>query len=354
MQMVADVPIGAYLSGGVDSTMVVALMSQISPAPIKTFSLVYGQKNGKRDEDQYYARLAADKYKTDHYEYFLNPQEYMESVESIVESFDEPYSGVASTFFITKLISKHVKVALSGDGADELFGSYLPHRLARELAYCMRNNSKSDNPFINTLLSSGDEVEQRMGMHLYTDVQKNELLSPSMKAKILEKKSADIVREIYAKCGSSDPLNRSLFYDQKKLLPDQILAFVDRLSMASSVEVRPPFLDHRIIEYVSKIPPSLKINGNINKYILKKTASNLIPDEIINRKKEGFVLPTDEWFRVDLKDFVYDSLDSKKLLRHGLINKNYVCNLLTEHSCGKINNGPKILNLIMHTSNYMY
>jgi asparagine synthase (glutamine-hydrolysing) len=173
------------------------------------------------------------------------------------------------------------------------------------------------------------------------------LLSDAMLKKCVSENSASYIRSIYQSCKSSDPLNRALFYDQVSLLPDQILTFVDRFSMVHSVEVRPPFLDHRIVEFSATIPSEFKINNSINKYILKKVVEDFVPKEIIDRPKEGFVLPTDAWLRGPLKKFAINVLNSKSLNLHGLLNENAVNDLLLQHFRCDRNNGPQIWNLIM-------
>lgn len=348
LQVEADVEVGAYLSGGVDSTAVVALMSKYSKRKIKTFSLVYDESILGKNRDREYARMAANRYKSEHFEFILTPVEVANSIDHIVNSFDDPFSGVISTYFITKLVSSKVKVALSGDGADELFGSYAAHRNAILFdKYLKGGNPIINDPAIMKVAALGNEYEQRLGLHLITDTQKQFMLSDLMHDKCIGQNSASYIQNIYQKCKSRDPLNRALYYDQVALLPDQILTFVDRLSMQHSVEVRPPFLDHRIVEFASKIPGNLKIKNSINKYILKKALINIIPHEIINRQKEGFVLPTDEWLRGPLKNLMESTLSINRLKLHGLINYNYVSNLIYHHLSRKCNNGPLIWNLIM-------
>jgi asparagine synthase (glutamine-hydrolysing) len=348
LQMEADVEVGAYLSGGVDSTAVVALMSKHSKCRVKTFSLVYDESFLGKDRDREYARMVAKKFNSEHSEYLLTPNEILNSIDDIVDSFDDPFSGVISTYFITRLISKKVKVALSGDGADELFGSYASHRNANLFAnFLLNKDIKINDPLLMKVAKLGDEAEQRLGLHLITDTQKKSLFSDLMQRECSGESSADYIRSIYQNCDSKDPLNRALFYDQKTLLPDQVLTFVDRLSMHHSVEVRPPFLDHRIVEFAARIPPELKIKNSINKYILKKSLKNLVPDEIINRPKEGFVLPTDEWLRGPLKSLLSHTLSAEKLRLHGLFNYNFVNILINQHLSKRHNNGPLLWNLIM-------
>lgn len=364
LQMRADVPFGAYLSGGVDSSSVVALMSRIGGRQVTTFSLVYSGELDNKAADQKYARLVAREFGTDHHEYVLSFREAAASIGAVLDAFDEPFSGVTSTFFITRLIAKHVKVALSGDGADELFGSYLAHRLAQPLHHFARLRARalgdltsgennllqpfSDNlHYLAAVFDRGDEVDRRASLYLWTDAGKNELLSDKMLALSGGAQTRDLVAKRYAEAGTNDPLNRALYCDFVTLLPDQVLAFVDRLSMAHSVEVRPPFLDHRLIEFAGSIPGALKIRNGREKHILKEAVRGLIPQAVIDRRKEGFVLPMDHWLLNNLRDKVEETLAPERLAAHGLLRPGRVRAILDAHYARAANHGPRIWNLMM-------
>jgi len=363
LQMRSDVPFGAYLSGGVDSSSVVALMSRISGAKVKTFSLTYAADIGHKAEDQRFARMVADQYSTDHHEYLLSAGEAADSIDPVLHAFDEPFSGVTSTYFLTKLISKHVKVALSGDGADELFGSYLSHRLAQPLEVRRRLNRDGKKPskvdiealkpfhqrldYLDQLLAIEDEAGRRLSLHLWDDAGKANLVTDRFRALANCVATRDLVADVFRTAGTADPLNRALYYDFETLLPDQVLPFVDRLSMAHSVEVRPPFLDHRLVEFAATIPGYMKIRAGREKHILKEAVRGLLPDEILTRKKEGFVLPVDKWLLGELRPRVESALSPGRLRIHGLLAPDTVNLLLAEHFSGKANHGPRIWNLLM-------
>jgi asparagine synthase (glutamine-hydrolysing) len=364
LQMRADVPFGAYLSGGVDSSSVVALMAKIGGRQVTTFSLVYSDGLDNKAADQKYARLVAQEFGTDHHEYVLTFREAADSIDLVLDAFDEPFSGVTSTFFITKLIGKHVKVALSGDGADELFGSYLAHRLAQPLYHFVTLRARRAETWTNeersllapysdqlnylaSVFDRGDEVDRRASLYLWTDADKKVLLSDKMLALSGGAQTRDLVAKRYAEAGTSDPLNRALHCDFTTLLPDQVLAFVDRLSMAHSVEVRPPFLDHRLIEFASAIPGRFKIRNGREKHVLKEAVRGLIPQAVIERRKEGFVLPIDHWLLNDLRSTVEETLAPSRLVMHGLLNPERVRTLLDEHYSRAANHGPRIWNLMM-------
>ena len=363
LQMRSDVPFGAYLSGGVDSSSVVALMARSTERPVTTFSLVYDDDLAGKNEDRHFARQMANLYGTDHHEYRLSADEAIGSIDAVLEAFDEPFSGVTSTYFLTKLISRHVKVALSGDGADELFGSYLAHRLAQPLHFLEtlqragRMPGPQDAPglrpfedreaYLESVLAQGDEADRRLSLHLWNDAQKATLASDRFLDLVRLDTTRQRVARAFETVDTTDPLNRALAYDFTTLLPDQVLPFVDRLSMAHSVEVRPPFLDHRLVEFAATLPGCMKIKLGREKHILKEAMRGLIPDEILQRKKEGFILPVDHWLLHGLRGTVEDTLSPERLAVHGLLRPEGVSRLLDEHYGGTARHGARIWNLLM-------
>lgn len=338
LRMRADVEFGAYLSGGVDSSSVVALMAALGARRVKTFALVYEDGFAYKDADRVAARRMADLCDTDHYEHVMTSGELADSTDEVLSAFDEPYSGVTSTYFLTRLIGRHVKVALSGDGADELFASYLPHRLAQPL--------HDRAPGHESILARGDEAARRMGQYLWDEAGKQELYSDQMRDLVGSASTEAHVRDLYGQAGTNDPLNRALFVDFESLLPDQVLAFVDRLSMAHSVEVRPPFLDYRIVEYAATLPGRMKIKQGRVKHILKEAVRGLIPDEVIDRPKEGFVLPINQWLLAGLGERAKETLAPERLRRHGLLCPDAVGRVLAAPE----RNGARIWNLFMFQS----
>lgn len=357
LRMVSDVPVGAYLSGGVDSSTVVALMKSSANVPVKTFCLGYENPFKNKEEDLLFARKVAAEFGTEHHEYVMSAREVADEMDNIVRSFDQPFAGVVSTYFLSKLISRHVKVALSGDGADELFGSYLAHRLAQPMhsfAGVYRQykrgrltvrQKKMLAPFEDNIglledlheFSGGSAAKWRYKLMLFGDGEKEVLLSKDFLAHMrpdgVPGGTYELVREHFARSGSgtTDPLNRMLEFDWHTLLPDQVLAFVDFLSMAHSVEVRSPFLDYRLVEYVASVPGGRKIRNGIVKDLLKKTVQDIIPPGITGRPKEGFVLPVFEWMKHELKEYVSDILAEDNIKQSGLLDSARVVQLLTEY-----------------------
>ena len=355
LQMRSDVPFGAYLSGGVDSSTIVALLATIGGRKLKTFTLVYNDDFLNKESDRTFARRMAEQFGSEHHEHLVTFDDLPNKLDEVVSAFDEPFSGVISTYFLTQSIADHVKVALSGDGADELFGSYLAHRLAQPLddyvagraELAARSVSPADLARLAGLAGRGDEAARRMGLYLLDDREKHGLYSPMMADAVGEASTEDMIRKILESCRSSDPLNRSLFLDQETLLPDQVLPFVDRLSMAHSVEARPPFLDHRLAEFAATLPGSLKIRGGRVKHILKEAVKDLLPADLLARPKEGFIMPINEWLLGKLKSYVQATLAPERLARHGLFRISAVEALLDEHYSQRANRGNQIWNLLM-------
>jgi asparagine synthase (glutamine-hydrolysing) len=368
IRMQCDAPYGAYLSGGVDSSSVVAMMTRHQRKPVKTFCLGYedepeGQFIGKA-QDLAYASEMSKRLGTDHHEYIISAKQFADQMSEVVSAFDEPFSGVVSTFFLSILIRRHVKVALSGDGADELFGSYLAHRLAFPIEAFLKQrrkgilgwnelaesdkldiapfNSSEQYRFLETV-ASGAMDEWRNRLTVFNREEKEQLLSREFLNLAGEARGEDLFRNLALRLTAKDVLNRSLEINQNELLPNQVLPFVDRLSMAHSVEVRVPYLDYRIIEFANSLPGKFKIRNGIVKYIHKKTMEKLLPEAFLKRPKEGFVQPIYSWMRTRLNRWVRESLDT---LPPEVFNLEYVGTLLNRYDRGEEGQNAKIWNLI--------
>ena len=366
LRLVSDVPIGAYLSGGLDSSSVVALMSRGAADRLKTFALAYADDLPGKSDDRRYAREVSRRYGTDHHEYLMDARELPERLGDILRAFDEPFAGVVSTFFLSQLIRRHVKVALSGDGADELFGSYLAHRLAYPVAHFLRLRREGGlghltpedrlrlGDYADRLeelerLTAGaqDEWQWRSRLFVFTEEQKQGLYTEPLRRAIGDASSAELMREAFARCTAKDPLNRVLEVDCATLLPDQVLAFVDRLSMAHSVEVRPPYLDYRMVELAFSLPGHLKIRAGVTKAVLREAVRDLLPPEIPNRKKEGFILPVNTWLLARFRGFVEAVLAPSRLAGHGLLRPEAVQALVRDHYAGRGDHATRLWTLMM-------
>lgn len=272
-----DVGMGAFLSGGLDSSLITAIIAKNRGGNFDTFSLCYSGKDKsvyKKGLDQKYAAHISRMYGTKHHQYFLSSEEVIKTLPDVIQSFDQPFSGVTSTYFLSREISKHAKVAFSGDGADELFGSYLLHRLAFPFSHFAQQRRVSakesicaSDEVLRHYTFSPDYLEnlyektkgsfQALSCELLQigDNEKSVLLSEDFKAQLRQECSTkEIINVRYKTTTASDPLNTVLEYDWNNLLVNQILAFADFLSMAHGLEIRSPFLDYRLVEYVASLP----------------------------------------------------------------------------------------------------
>lgn len=384
LRLEADVSVGAFLSGGLDSSLATAMLAKQSSRRLKTFALCYEPRETsiyKKDLDRVCAQKVSKMYDTEHHEYLLRPQEVLESMSEVVRAFDQPFSGVTSTFFLSRFICKYVKVAVAGDGADELFGSYLSHRLAYPFHQYAEERKKSGindmageyrqgefpADFLARLfqVTDGEMGDLSYRLLQFHDDEKMVLLSKNFIDNCCANQISDdlegfcttreLVMAIHDSCTAVDPLDRMLEYDWKIILANQVLAFVDFLSMANSLEVRSPYLDYRLVEYVAALPGNYKIHDNITKYILKEAARGYLPDDVIDRPKEGFVLPIYDWMQSEFKEYVYDTLSEVAVKRMDVLDYTYVSNLLDayyETPGARPQTAALIWNLVMFTKWY--
>ena len=330
-RLLSDVPIGFFLSGGLDSSLSTALAAEAA-GRIKTFTLTYANESTTpgKEQDRRWARWVAEKYGTEHHEETIEFSNYPDNLRKILGSFDEPFAGVVSSYFLSQLIARHVKVALSGDGADELFGSYLSHRLAQPMAqfpeYQRTGNADLIRPFENRpeylqgLLGSGDtpapDWEWRAKLLVFGEDEKRSLYHPDLQRQLARTSTADYLRESFARLTATDPLNRILEAEFKTIFPDQVLTYGDRLSMAHSLEVRSAYLDTDVVTFAARLPGRVKIKTGDTKYLLKQAARRYFPAEMVDRPKEGFLMPVTQWMLGDLQSYVRDTLSPARLGRH--------------------------------------
>lgn len=370
-RMNCDVPYGAFLSGGIDSSTIVTLMSRAKSTPVLTFCLGYddkieGQFKGK-DQDIFYARKVAKHLGTEHHEYIINAKIFSDSMPEILCAFDEPFSGTVSTFFLSKFISKYVKVALSGDGADELFGSYLTHRLSFPIARYLNFNRQGKKYFedfskeelrllapFNTAtqfqflkdIAIDNELNWRDKLAVFPFEERQQLLNRDFLKSLPPFTGPLNLFKEKTPFTATDPLNFSLELDQKELLTNQILPFVDRLSMAHSLEIRCPFLDYELVDFVNSLPGEFKINNTTTKYILKQAVKNLLSKDLINRPKEGFVQPIYSWMHGVLKDWVIDQLQT---LHEDIFNNQYLNKIINNFYDGDTRFNARIWSLVCYS-----
>lgn len=317
-RLMSDVPVGFFLSGGIDSSLTTALATEVATSPVKTFTLTYagGSTTPGKEEDRRWARWVAEHYHTDHHEETIEVSHYPESMRKILRAFDEPFAGVVSTYFLSQRMAQHVKVAVAGDGADELFGSYLSHRTAAGVQAPPAS------------LPSDPDWAWRASLLVMSDEEKFRLYSPDIRAALAHVSTREHMHRAFDSLTARDPLNRVLEAEFHGIFPDQVLTFVDRLSMAHSLEVRSAFLDTEVVEYVASLPGSLKIRNGETKYILKQAAARYFPDEMVRRPKEGFLMPVTQWVLGDLQPWVRETLSPARLATHGIFDANRVRELV--------------------------
>ncbi len=362
-QLISDVPLGAFLSGGIDSSAIVALMSKGMKEPVKTFSVGFDTADPYYNELDY-ARVASRYFKTDHHEIIVRPQDVVNLFPVIARRLDDPINdpAVLPTYMVSKLAREHVKVVLSGEGADELFGGYLRYSLDKLAKYyqllpkLVRNglikpilNDIIDNKRIVQGLDAISESDWSARYIKWVSVFDKDDLKVFLGNPIFINEECSKLKAFYNAIHNeynNDALNSILYTDIKTWLPDDLLTKVDRMSMAHGLEARVPYLDNRMVDFALSIPSWLKIKGFKRKYIFKKAVSNILPNEIVRRSKRGFALPISHWFRNELKGFVLERLTDNSIRRMGYFSPSAVDILLKEHMAGYSDNSLQIWGLL--------
>ncbi len=356
LRMRADVEVGAFLSGGLDSSLGVALASRCTALPLKTYCLVYDEEINHKSADRRWSRAIAERYGTRHREILLTPAALQEALPRIARHYGQPNAAVLSNWFISQEMGKEVKVALSGDGADELFGSYFLHRAAAAVAALEDADRTGDQAAAIAASSRIPPAEaefaraHRGAAHAaLADAfaifpsEELRLLAPSLgvsSRQLLDERERQLV--------TTGPVDRALEFDCRNLLVDQILTYADTLSMAHSLEVRTPFLDHRLVDYVFSIPSALKMRPGETKRLLKAVARRHLPEELITRPKEGFVEPAVYWIAGPMQDFCHSYLLAAGFNRLGLLDASYVLALVERHARDRdFTTGKKVWNLLL-------
>jgi asparagine synthase (glutamine-hydrolysing) len=340
VRLISDVPLGAFLSGGIDSSSVVAFMSQLVDVPLKTFSIGFSEQKYNEAED---AKLVADHFKTDHTEYILNTKDIINMLSEILLYFDEPFADASAlpTYFVSKLAREKVTVILSGDGGDELFGGYIWHKrpmyqlIFNRLPIILKKNIR----FISQFAPSGIKGSNYF-KHIYKPYERYILNSKAVFNE--EERSLLYSEELNHQLREIDPfhynlkflnrnnngswMNRIMEYDFKTYLPNDILQKVDRMSMFNSLEVRVPILDQKLVEFAAKMPAHLTVKNGVSKYIFKKSMENILPKQILYKRKQGFNLPLEFWMRSDLNSDVHETILGG--MDHQYFDKGYVEKLL--------------------------
>lgn len=367
-QLVSDVPLGAFLSGGVDSSAVVAMMAGVMNEPVTTCSIGFG--HAAFDESAYAAKVA-NQYGTRHHIETVESDDY-DLIDLLARLYDEPYadSSALPTYRVCGLAKKHVTVALSGDGGDENFAGYRRYRYAlgeervRSLfpsavrrplfGFLGRHYPKADwapRAFrAKTTLESlsRDLVDGYFhGVSIMPDRIRSRLFSARFRSQLQGHQASDVMRQHAGTAPTDDPLSLLQYLDMKTYLPGDILTKVDRASMAHALEVRVPILDHHFVEWVSGLPPDMKLRGSEGKYILKRSLEKHLPDDILYRKKMGFSIPLANWLRGPLRLRVRDSLLGPILSSTGLFDMEFLRTLVDQHLSGRSDHSAPLWSLLM-------
>jgi asparagine synthase (glutamine-hydrolysing) len=358
LRLMADVPLGMFLSGGIDSSAIAAVMSGMVEEPIKTFSVAFAEREAN---ELAYARLVAKRFKTDHHEVVVSPVEFFATLPQMVWHEDEPLAHPSSValYFVSRLASKHVKVVLTGEGSDELLGGYERYyktihnlrlgstyqrfmpgslsRLVEKRVRALRVDSKVRHKLTRTFLCVPADIES-----LYFD--NFAVFTRAMQQELLEKKTRKLAgpiepyRDMLSYFNTTDAhslLNRMLYTDMKTYL-HELLMKQDQMSMAASIESRVPFLDHKLVEFTVRLPERLKLrHGWTTKYVLRGAMKNVLPEEILERKKMGFPVPVGKWFRGEFRSLLDEYVLGSRAVERGIFNREFVRNLVARHQAGE-------------------
>ncbi len=373
MQLISDVPLGAFLSGGMDSSTIVAVMASLTGRPVKTYSIGYQGEHSYYNELPY-ASLVAKAFATDHHEIVVQPK-VSELLPKLIWHLDEPIADSAclTTYLVSRLARQSVTVILSGVGGDELFGGYrrylgdslmryygfLPGLVRRKWLPCLlaripqdRHSTWKDYARYAAAFVKSAELEPAPRYMGYVT-----LFSPQVQRELLQRGTiaesgdgnlaANALQEAFSRCTDSDSLNRILYADLKTSLPDDLLAMTDRMSMAASIECRAPLVDHELIEMMSRMPSSLKVRGFSMKYLMKKAVAPWLPREILERKKRGFGAPIGAWLREDLQPMVSELLSENQIRRRGLFHWPVIQRLISDHAAERTDHTDHLLALVV-------
>ena len=370
--LVSDVPLGAFLSGGIDSGLVVARMAEHLNEPVRTFTMGFGGSRSALIDERPLAAMLAKRYGCQYQDFVAKP-DFREMVGEIVDAFDEPFAddSVIPSYLIYQHTRKHVKVALSGLGGDELFAGYnrysgvliseyysrfMPGSLHRHLIYPVlkrmpeskHGGERVDHAKRFSAAALLQPAERYLSfVSTIPSIDRHRLYSRKVSSQIDYTATDRIMTDPYTSCHAPDEVSRALYVDLKTYLPEDILALSDRLSMWHSLEVRVPLVDHRLVELSAQLPTKYKINWKRKKILLRRIAERYLPNEILNHRKQGFESPMAAWLRTDLADYAREVLSPNQLQKSGLFDETYVSDRLIEHQTGRRKNNKLIFSMIM-------
>lgn len=371
LRMISDVPLGVFLSGGIDSSAIVAAMSQNSTQTVKTFSI--GFKNDARHDETCFAKMISEMYGTEHQVFYVD-YDVVNLLPKYIHQFDEPFADYAAfpTYVVAKMAQEHVKVVLTGDGGDEVLAGYKRHYAERVAQVYKRVPRLIRNSFMDSIFASGRKllpISNRLYDYVKFAQYKNKLVDLDareryMRSFFYEKFNDSKRSRLFVDAenafpgypieafkehwlGNDDNLLNQLYFDVMTNLPDDMLTKVDRATMAVSLEARVPFLDHRLVKFSFTIPSKYKISLWETKRFLRKAVKGKLPRKIIKRPKHGFSSPIDKWLREDLAELVRDTLSESGLRSTNLFNYQFIETLMRDHFKGKANNGNELFMLMV-------
>ncbi|HPO52374.1 MAG TPA: asparagine synthase (glutamine-hydrolyzing) [bacterium] len=370
LRMIADVSLGAFLSGGIDSSTIVGIMSENSKEPVKTFSIGFEETDFS---ELHYARIVAQKFATNHNEFIVKP-DVISILSELVWYYNEPFadSSMVPTYYVARETRKHVIVALNGDGGDENFAGYTRYwqtKLLEKIYHAYKRTPFMRKETLRILTKLHEKIPSNTFFRIWKWLEETEkygfdyayarrlisftrdfrlgIYSEEMKKEIADFDSLVLVEKIWDNSGDIDILEKMLATDFQIYLPDVLMVKMDIATMANSLEGRSPFLDHEFVELVASFPPQLKMKNLKSKYLLKKRLRNFLPDEIVSRKKMGFGIPVGKWFRCELKNFLQDILLDKHALSRGYFKSELVRNMVEQHVSRSVDHTSRLWSLLM-------
>ena len=368
IRLQSDVPLGAFLSGGIDSSTIVALMSQLTGERVKTFSIGFDDKDYSELK---YANKVADTFNTEHHEFVVKPN-VIEILPILIDHYGEPYadSSAIPTYYVSRQTKQHVTVALNGDGGDEVFAGYERYQAVLLSEMYQKIPAILRNPLFQTignLIPDSFGQKDRLkrikrfieGAHLplskrylqwigmFTEKVRDDMYTDEFLREVPDSDPLSIISKTLNSSNGLSLLDRLLLTDTMTYLPDDLLVKVDITSMANSLECRSPFLDHYLMEFAASLPAEYKLRRFIKKYILKKAVENIIPKDNIYRRKMGFAVPVGRWFRGELKGFLQDNLLSQDSLKRGYFKPDKIKDIVYQHTSGQKDWSFQLWSLLM-------
>jgi len=367
LRLISDVPLGAFLSGGVDSSLIVGLMAKLSGSPVKTFSIGFEEKEFN---ELSFAKSVSDHFGTEHHEFIVKPNA-IEILPKLVWHYNEPFadSSAIPTYYVAKMTKDYVKVVLTGDAGDENFAGYprylrsrwvasftkIPEKLRKDLLpkflrgfSVLRWKEKTLNRLCDFMesLSTDQGMNYAEQIKIFNAKEKEDIYTEDFRERVGRLNCLDFVLKKFEESETEDLLEQLLYADINSYLPEDLLVKMDIATMANSLEARVPFLDHKFMELVAEIPPRLKLKGTVPKYILKRAFKEFLPEAIFKRRKMGFGVPVSRWFRNELKDYIYEILSDPRTLKRGYFRRPGIERLLNEHIRGRYDHSSKIWALL--------